>query len=90
MGPALQQRVCENFAVISQYKEMLELSDPLLLAVYRVGERFILVNGVHRLHALKSAGRKLISAIVREGSWEDALTARCTANAYNWQPVLLR
>ncbi len=37
--PALQQRVCENFAVVSQYKEMLELSDPPPLTVYRVGDR---------------------------------------------------
>ncbi len=36
--PALQQRVCENFAVVSQYKEMLELSDPPPLTVYRVGD----------------------------------------------------
>lgn len=37
MISALQQRVCENFAVVSQYKEVLELSEPLPLKVYRVG-----------------------------------------------------
>lgn len=83
--PEMQQRVCVNFAVVSQYREMLDLSDPPPVTVYQVSDRFILVDGFHRLHACKGDGRELIPAIIKSGTWEDALLASCTANAYNGQ-----
>jgi ParB-like chromosome segregation protein Spo0J len=62
-----------------------EIKDPVL--VYKVNGDLILVDGFHRYEAHQAVGREMIKAIVRIGSFDEALEAAETANLEHGEPL---
>ncbi|MDH3594333.1 MAG: ParB N-terminal domain-containing protein [Rhodospirillales bacterium] len=62
--PAKHRRDLDPAAVDALAENILEVGLQTPISVRRDGERFVLVNGVHRLEACKALGEETITAIV--------------------------
>ena len=62
--PSKHRRDLDPGAVEALAESILEVGLQTPISVRRDGERFVLVNGVHRLEACKALGEETITAIV--------------------------
>ena len=62
--PAKHRRDLDPAAVETLAESILEVGLQTPISVRRDGERFVLVNGVHRLEACKALGEETITAII--------------------------
>src|SRR5258706_10384534 len=67
---------------VREYAERMEANEEFPpVDVFKIGKQLMLVDGFHRFSAAKQCNRKSISAIVHDGSREDALRFALSANA---------
>ena len=79
---SLQPRAKMDMAIVDEYTESLknEASFPPI-TVFKVGPKYLLVDGYHRLLALQGAGQDKVLADIREGTERDAILFSVGANA---------
>jgi hypothetical protein len=80
-----QMRLKLDRSIVSEYAEMVKESDgswPFAdpCSVYRVKDELILVDGFHRVAAIKQAGEDQVSVAITDGSRLDAKKAAFSAN----------
>jgi uncharacterized ParB-like nuclease family protein len=77
-----QMRVRTDFNLVAEYVEVLrakkDFKEPV--EVYFDGKVYWIGDGFHRVEAYHRAGRDKITALVREGSWQDAKVHAMGAN----------
>lgn len=82
LDPKLQSRVETNEQTIEEYAEAIKLGDefPALLS-YFDGTHYWLVDGYHRYHAHKKAGKAGVSCEIVNGTFTDAVLRATSVNS---------
>lgn len=82
LDPKLQSRVETNEQTIEEYAEAIKLGDefPPLLS-YFDGTHYWLVDGYHRYHAHKKAGKAGVSCEIVNGTFTDAVLRATSVNS---------
>jgi ParB-like chromosome segregation protein Spo0J len=62
--PAKRRRDLDPVTVEAIAESILEVGQQTPISVRRDGERFVLVNGLHRLEACRALGEETITAII--------------------------
>lgn len=86
VNEALQVRVKVSDSLVTEYAQRMKAGGvfPPVLVV-KCGEEFLLVDGFHRLAALRHNGETVVEAEVRPGDKNTALTLALSSNAMHGQ-----
>jgi ParB-like chromosome segregation protein Spo0J len=81
-NPAANARVAVNDAVVNDYAELMRsgITFPALI-VYKVGQEYHLVDGLHRLLAYEQAQLPVVRCQIMNGSLQDAILHSLRSNA---------
>lgn len=79
----MRAKLCSH--TVAEYAELIRASPGVWpfsapCTVYRVGKRLVLVDGFHRLMALREAGQDVVHVHIIDGNRTDALKAALSAN----------
>jgi uncharacterized ParB-like nuclease family protein len=78
-GTQPRERICE--ATVAEYAEAIrDGAEFPAVVVYHDGTTYWLVDGFHRVHAHRRAGRKQVDAAVHQGTLRDAILYSLAAN----------